>query len=127
MRSLLLAGAAGLSLALGAANAYAVQPNSPYAIMVPSGAVDGYTNDGGTIYPDQGYGYEGGNPSGTVEGRAAYVDPDDGYGGPGYVDPGDGYYGYPGPIGGFNFGGGRGGHFGGGHFGGHFGGGPRHR
>jgi hypothetical protein len=127
MRSLLLAGSAGLFLALGAANAYAVPQNSPYATMVPPDAVDGYTPNGGAFYPDQTYGYEDGSPSGTVEGRAAYVDPDDGYDGPGYVDPGYGYYGYPGPIGGFNFGGGRGGHFGGGHFGGGHFGGPRHR
>ena len=127
MRNLLLAGSAGLFLALGAANAYAVPQNSPYATMVPPGAVDGYTSYGTPVYPDQTYGYEDANPSGAVEGRAAYVDSDDGYDGSGYVDPGYGYYGYPGPIGGFNFGGGRGGHFSGGHFGGGHFGGPRHR
>ena len=128
MRGLLLAGTAGLFLAFGAANAYAVPPNSPYATMVPPDAVDGYSQNG-VAYPDQGYGYVYGdaNSSGTIEGRAAFVDPDYGYDDPGYVDPGYGYYGYPGPVGGFSFGGGRGGHFSGGHFGGHFGGGPRHR
>jgi hypothetical protein len=130
MRSLLLAGTAGLFLALGAANAFAAAPNSPYAIMVPPDAVDGYPQNG-AAYPGQRYGYDDVDSSGMVEGRTAFVDPDYGYDDPGYVDPG--YYGYPGPVGGFNFGGGRGGHFGGGHFGGHhfggghFGGGPRHR
>jgi hypothetical protein len=121
MRNLLLAGTAGLFLALGAATAYAVPPNSPYATMVPPGAVDGATQDDGAVYADQGYGYYDGNPSGAIEGRAAFVDSDYGYD-QGYVDPGYGYN-YPAPVGGFYFGGGRG-HFGGGHFGhGHFGGG----
>ncbi|WP_158815575.1 hypothetical protein [Methylocapsa sp. S129] len=123
MRNLLLAGTAGLFLALGAANAYAVAPNSPYATMVPPGAVDGYAPDNGyPYYADPGYG-----DPGLVQGRAAYVDPDYAYNDPVYVDPGYGYYGYPAPVGGFYFGGGRGGHFGGGHFGGgHFGGGHFH-
>jgi hypothetical protein len=126
MRGLLLAGTAGLFLSFGAANAYAVPPNSPYATMVPPDAVDGYSQNG-AAYPDQSYGYGDPDSSGMIQGRAAFVDPDYGYDDPGYVDPGYGYYGYPGPVGGFNFGGGRGGHFSGGHFGGHFGGGPRHR
>jgi hypothetical protein len=99
MRSLLLAGTAGLFLALGAASAYAVPPNSPYATMVPPGAVDGYQQNG-AVYP--GYGNDDSDSPGIVEGRAAFVDPDYGYDDPGYVDPGYGYYG-------------------------HFGGGPRHR
>jgi hypothetical protein len=119
MRNLLMAGAAtGLFLALGAANAYAVPQNSPYATMVPPDAVDGYS----PTAPDDGYYY--GDPA-PVEGRSAYVDPDydQGYYGDGYDTQ------YVAPIdGGFYYGGGgRGGHFGGGHFhGGHFGGGARH-
>src|ERR1700688_739825 len=100
MRNLLMAGtAAGLFLALGAVNAYAVQQNSPYATMVPPGAVDGYSTDDGYYYGDR------------VEGRSAYVDPDYGYSDDGYAD--NGYVTqYPAPVvGGFYFGGGRGGHF----------------
>jgi hypothetical protein len=110
MRNILMAGtAAGLFLALGAVNAYAVPQNSPYATMVPPGAVDGYS----TMAPDDGYYY---GDSAPVEGRSAYVDPyyaDDGYDGGGYVTQ------YPAPLGGgFYYGGGHG-HFHGGHFGGH--------
>ena len=125
MRNLLLAGTAGLFLAFGAASAYAVPQNSPYATMVPPDAVDGYSGyEQAPVYADPGY-----NPGYGVmnEGRAAYVDPEYANDDPGYVDPGYGYgYGYP-AVGGFYFGGGRGGHFHGGHFGGgHFGGGARH-
>jgi hypothetical protein len=108
MRNLLLAGTAGLFLTLGAAAAYAVPQNSPYATMVSPDAVDGYSTDN---YPNYGN-------SGMIEGRSAYVDPQYGYDNPGYVDPGYGEYASPAPVGGlFVGGGGRGGHFGGGHFG----------
>jgi hypothetical protein len=127
MRSLLLAGTAGLFLALGAASAYAVPPNSPYATMTPSDNSQAYSDDAyydrgqvysgrGEVYSDPGYDYDGG----PVAGRAAYMDPgygDYGYGDPGYVDPGYAYYGYPAPVvGGFSFGGGHGWRHGGGHW-----------
>jgi hypothetical protein len=120
LRNLLLTGTAGLFLALGAANAYAVPQNSPYATIVPPGAVDGYNYDPAPVYGDQGYGSEG---APMVEGRSAYVYPDYDAG---YVDPG---YGYAPPDGGFYFGGGRSGNFGrGGHIGAwHFGSGHFHR
>ncbi|MGA2042893.1 MAG: hypothetical protein ABSG83_05925 [Roseiarcus sp.] len=123
MRKLILFGTTAVALAAGVSGAYAVPQNSPYAVMAPPQAVDGYS-DQGPIYSDPGYG-----DSGMIEGRAAVVDPDYGYDDPGYAY---GYgYGYdPAPVGGFYFGGGgggRGGHFrghsGGGHFGG---GGARH-
>ena len=126
MRNILLAGTTGLFLALGAASAYAVPQNSPYATMVPPGAVDGDAGPYGQqypAYPDSGY------PDGYMtEGRSAYVDPAYVDGDPGYVDPGYDYGYYGAPIGGgFYYGGGRGGgHFGGGH-GGHFGGGGHAR
>jgi hypothetical protein len=117
MRNLLIAGTAGLFLTLGAANAYAVPANSPYATMVPPGLVDGATA------PDNSMDYMGSDPN-LVEGRSAYIDPDYAYDDSGYDDYGPQYYG---PMGGGfygGYGGGRGGHFGGGHFGGgHFGGG----
>ena len=69
MRSFLMAGAAAVALALGASSAYALPPNSPYAIWLPQ-SVDGA----------QGYGYDAGGPSllqalvpGLNEGRSAYV------------------------------------------------------
>jgi hypothetical protein len=105
MRNALLAGTAGLLLCLGAAAAYAVPQNSPYATMVPPDAVEGYTTGN-----DPGYGNDA-----MIEGRSAYVDPD--YDNQDYVDPGYGYTGSPGFGGGAFVGGGRGGHFGGGHFG----------
>jgi hypothetical protein len=118
MRNLLMAGTAGLFITLGAASAYAVPQNSPYATMVPPGAVDGYQPDTGPSYIDPNYTY-GNEP--MVEGRAAEVDPY--YSDPGYVYPD---YGAPLVGGGFFFGSGRhfdgggfhGRHFGGGHFGG---------
>ena len=124
MRKHLLFGTTAVAFAMGASGAYAVSQNSPYAIMAPPQAVDGY--DQTPVYADPGY-----SDSGMIEGRAAVVDPDYGYDDPGYAY---GYgYGYdPAPVGGFYFGGGgggRGGHFGGhsgGHSGGHFGG-ARHR
>jgi hypothetical protein len=106
MRNLLLTGAAGLLLTLGAAAAYAVPQNSPYATMLPPDAVDGYSTDN-----DQGYGN-----SGMSEGRSTYVDPQYGYDDAGYADTGYGYYSSPAPVGRLYFGG-RGGHFGGAHFG----------
>jgi hypothetical protein len=119
MRNVLIAGTAVLFVTLGAASAYAVPQNSPYATMVPPGAVDGYQPDNGPTYIDPNYAY-GNEP--MVEGRAAEVDPY--YNDPGYIYPDYGVA----PLvgGGFFFGGGRhfdgggfhGGHFGGGHFGG---------
>jgi hypothetical protein len=117
MRNLLLAGTAGLFLAFGAASAYAVPQNSPYATMVPPAAVDGYTPDG-SAYACPGDSAQVGCPDGMVEGRAAVVDPDYAYGDPAYIAPAFGF-GY----GGFGYGGGfrgNGGHFAGGHFGGGF-------
>ena len=82
MRTMLVAGTAALFLALGGASAYAVPPNSPYATMVPPGAVDynapGY-NDG-PYYGDRA----------IVEGRSAYIEE------PGYVYRAPAYrdYGY---------------------------------
>jgi hypothetical protein len=70
MRTMLIAGTAGLFLALGGASAYAVPPNSPYATMVPPGAVD---------YNAPGYNYGTYYNPGVVEGRSAYVEE------PGYV------------------------------------------
>lgn len=122
MRKSILLGASALCVVLGGAAAYAVPANSPYAVMVPPSAVDGYDDQGPII--DPGYGN-----SGMIEGRSTYVDPAYLAGDPGYG------YGYDqGPVGGFYFGGGGGGfgrgggHFhGGGHFGGgHGGGGSRH-
>ncbi len=69
MRSFLIAGAAAAALALGASSAYALPPNSPYAIWIPQ-SVDG----------NSGYGVDGGGASlfqalvpGLNEGRAAYA------------------------------------------------------
>ena len=63
MRKMFLLGAAAAALLLGAANAYALPPNSPYAIFVPE-SVDG-ANSGAAGYW---------NPLGAVfEGRSAYV------------------------------------------------------
>lgn len=69
MRNFLMAGAAAVALALGASSAYALPPNSPYAIWVPE-SVDGYS----------GYGNGAASPSllqalvpGLNEGRAAYA------------------------------------------------------
>lgn len=67
MRNLLLAGTAGLFVALGAASAYAVAPSSPYATMVPPAAVDGYVAPAPVIVE---------TPAPIYEGRAAYVEPD---------------------------------------------------
>ena len=124
MRNILLAGTAGLFLTLGAASAYAVPQNSPYATMVPPSAVDGYQPDNGPSYVDPGYTYDN-EP--MIEGRAAEVDPY--YGAPGYVYPD--YSVAPFVGGGLLFGGsGRhveGRHFHSNHFGGgHFGGGHNH-
>src|SRR5580658_1768977 len=93
MRNLFLAGTAGLFLTLGAAAAYAVPQNSPYATMVPPDAVDGYVA-GGPAYGCLGYA-QGVDcaPTGMIEGRSAFVDPEYAYGGSGYADPGFGYYG----------------------------------
>jgi hypothetical protein len=94
MRNLLLAGTAGLFLSLGAATAYAVPQNSPYATMVPPDAVDGYVADNGLSNGCQGYVQDVGcPPAGMTEGRSAFVDPEYAYGGWGYTDPGFGYYG----------------------------------
>ena len=69
MRSFLMAGAAAAALVIGASSAYALPPNSPYAIWVPQ-SVDG----------NPGYGADAGGPSllqalvpGLNEGRAAFA------------------------------------------------------
>jgi hypothetical protein len=69
MRNVLMAGAAAVALTLGASSAYALPPNSPYAIWVPQ-SVDGYS----------GYGNDAGSPSllqalapGLNEGRSAFT------------------------------------------------------
>lgn len=70
MRNLLLIGSAAAALTLGAASAYAVPPNSPYATFEPQ-AVDGqmappaYDEGGPSLL----------NPFGLFEGRSAYVAP----------------------------------------------------
>ena len=106
MRSILMAGTAGLFLILGGGYANAdncdVPYNSPYRTM---GAWSSECGDyGGPTYGPM------------VEGRSAYVDPDYDY--PDYGDA------YPYDGGGFYYGGGweggRAGNFGHGHFGGHF-------
>jgi hypothetical protein len=69
MRRLLLIGSAAATLILGASSAYAIPPNSPYAIWAPQ-AVDG------AMAPED---YSGGpnllNPLGLFEGRSAYEAP----------------------------------------------------
>jgi hypothetical protein len=71
MRKLFLIGSAAAALTLGAASAYAIPPNSPYAIWEPQ-AVDGqmappaYDQGGPSLL----------NPFGLFEGRSAYVAPD---------------------------------------------------
>ena len=69
MRNILMAGAAAAALIVGASSAYALPPNSPYAMWVPQ-SVDG----------NPGYGSDAGGPSllqalvpGMNEGRAAYA------------------------------------------------------
>jgi hypothetical protein len=110
LRNLLWAGGAGLFLTLGAAAAYAVPQNSPYATMVPPSAVDGYDNS--PAYGNQDYGYESGP---MAEGRSTYMAPEYGYDDPVYASD----YGYSAPLAGRSFSAARGGHFGSG--GGHFG------
>ena len=105
MRNLLLAGVAGLFLAIGAADANAVPQNSPYATMVPPNAVDGYAVGNGPVYGGEDYGYES-EPA--VQGRSAYVDPEYGYGDPAYASN----YEYPAPLGGGFYGMGRAGYHG---------------
>jgi hypothetical protein len=77
MRNLLVAGAAGVLLTMGAGAAYASNPNvpnwSPYAIMAydPNGPT--YVNPG---HGDN-YGYPPRYEPGSMgEGRAAFIDPD---------------------------------------------------
>lgn len=95
MRNLLVAGTAGLLIALGAAGAAnAANPNvptySPYTIMnIPGSVPEADRTSKPVAEADRVYGYNQG--SGMVEGRAAFVDegqpgygPDDGYGRPGY-------------------------------------------
>jgi hypothetical protein len=69
MRNLILLGSTAAALMFGAVSAYALPPNSPYAIWEPQ-AVDGQ------MYP-QSYGDSGPsllNPFGLFEGRSAYVE-----------------------------------------------------
>jgi hypothetical protein len=84
MRTLLVAGTAGLFLALGAASAYAVPPNSPYATIAPLDTVDGavVTPVNGPVYVAPRYEEDVvvGPPAavepetGMIEGRAAYIE-----------------------------------------------------
>jgi hypothetical protein len=67
MRNLLLAGTAGLFVALGGASAYAVPASSPYATMVPPAAVDGYVPPAPLVVE---------RPARLYEGRSAYIAPD---------------------------------------------------
>jgi hypothetical protein len=95
MRNMLMAGTAGLFLALGAAGAaHAANPNvpsySPYAIMGDDSARSA------PLLPfvpflSGGPGYDRGPDAGMTEGRAAYVDPDQGFGSdsPQYMAPED--------------------------------------
>lgn len=81
MRTLLVAGTTGLFLALGAASAYAVPPNSPYAVMAPPEAVDGAVVPvNGPVYVAPRYDEDIVvtrpsivEPEPVIEGRAAYV------------------------------------------------------
>jgi hypothetical protein len=69
MRNLIFIGATAAALMFGAVSAYALPPNSPYAIWEPQ-AVEGQ------MYP-QSYGDSGPsllNPFGLFEGRSAYVE-----------------------------------------------------
>lgn len=77
MRNLLIAGAAGLLLTMGAGAAYAENPNaptwSPYAIMGYGATGPTYVNPG---HGDN-YGYPPRYEPGRMdEGRAAFIDPD---------------------------------------------------
>ena len=51
MRKLILLGTIGMSLAFGAANAFAITANSPYAIWEPQ-AVDVQMNEGRATYDE---------------------------------------------------------------------------
>jgi hypothetical protein len=105
MRKTLLLGTTAVMLALGAATAYAVPPNSPYAILVPGAVDDGIMFDGGPAYVagDPGYGYQGGalsgpgwiDPAPMTEGRSAYLYGDPGYGVDPYVSAPKGSADYP--------------------------------
>ena len=71
MRNILLIGSAATALMFSVAGAYAIPPNSPYAIMQPQ-AVDGQmgaqANEAGAFSLL--------NPFGMIEGRSAYVERD---------------------------------------------------
>jgi hypothetical protein len=83
MSKFIVAGAAAASIILGASSAYALPPNSPYAIWIPqsvdqgfpasNGAFGGSNSDatGSSSFPAR-------RPGATSEGRAAFVsgDPD---------------------------------------------------
>jgi hypothetical protein len=53
MRKLILLGTIGMSVVFGAANAYAITANSPYAIWEPQ-AVDVQMNEGRAAYDENG-------------------------------------------------------------------------
>jgi len=66
MRTMLIAATtAAATLALGASSAFALPPNSPYAIYVPQSVDQGTASGGG--YVDQA-------PGAMTEGRSAFVD-----------------------------------------------------
>ena len=50
MRNLILAGAAALTLALGASSAFALPPNSPYALSEPQAVDQGAISEGRAAY-----------------------------------------------------------------------------
>ena len=83
MRKTLIFGCTALAVSLGAASAYALPPNSPYAIWSPQ-AVDPPAVDYGPgygAYAPNNYGYVAPAPDAygappMVEGRSAYVEGD---------------------------------------------------
>jgi hypothetical protein len=71
MRNVILIGSTAAALIFGAASAYAIPPNSPYATWEPQ-AVDGQMAPGS--YDESGPNLL--NPLGLFEGRSAYVERD---------------------------------------------------
>jgi hypothetical protein len=53
MRNLILAGAAALTLALGASSAFALPPNSPYALSAPQAVDQGTMSEGRAAYENR--------------------------------------------------------------------------
>jgi hypothetical protein len=78
MRNLLTAGALAIALGLGASTAYALPPNSPYAIWVPESVDQPATSNGsfaGRAATDPSF-FQALAPRTTEEGRAAFVSGD---------------------------------------------------